>query len=157
MFSKESFMANQNIISFGKLKASYGLNGNVSGVGAYELQGSYVGSSKYNGTSTFVLGSVPNPGLRWEKSRTLEMGLDLSYLQNRYSTNFTVYDRLTSDKFASLSLPISSGISSIRTNNGSFRNRLPTTSIRWLHCHTTVYRSIVREHFRYIRAKMQPI
>ena len=43
MFSKESFMANQNIISFGKLKASYGLNGNVSGVGAYELQGSYVG------------------------------------------------------------------------------------------------------------------
>ena len=123
MFSKESFMANQNIISFGKLKASYGLNGNVSGVGAYELQGSYVGSSKYNGTSTFVLGSVPNPGLRWEKSRTLEMGLDLSYLQNRFSTNFTVYDRLTSDKFASLSLPISSGISSIRTNNGSFRNR----------------------------------
>ena len=34
---------------------------------------------------------------------------------------------------------------------------LPTTSIRWLHCPTTVYRSIVREHFRYIRAKMQPI
>ncbi len=123
MFSKESFMQNQNIISFGKLKASYGLNGNVSGVGAYELQGSYVGSTKYNGQSTFVLGSVPNPGLRWEKSRTLEFGLDLSYLENRYSTNFTVYDRLTSDKFASLSLPISSGISSIRTNNGSFRNR----------------------------------
>jgi len=39
------------------------------------------------------------------------------------STNFTFYDRLTSDKFASLSLPISSGISGIRTNNGQFRNR----------------------------------
>lgn len=123
MFSKESFMQNQKIISFGKLRASYGLNGNVSGVGPYELQGSYVGSTKYNGQSTFILGSVPNPGLRWEKSRTLEAGIDLSYLENRYSTNFTVYDRLTSDKFATLSLPISSGISGIRTNNGSFRNR----------------------------------
>ncbi len=124
MFGKEAFMDQfKDIISFGKLRASYGLNGNVSGIGAYELQGSYVGSTKYNGLSTFVLGSVPNPSLRWEKTRTLEFGLDLSYLKNRYSSNFTVYDRLTSDKFASLSLPISSGISSIRTNNGQFRNR----------------------------------
>jgi TonB-linked SusC/RagA family outer membrane protein len=123
MFSKESFMDKQNIISFGKLRASYGQNGNVSGIGAYELQGSYVGSTKYNGQSTFVLGSVPNPGLRWEKTRTLEAGIDLSYLENKLSTNFTFYDRLTSDKFASMSLPISSGISSIRTNNGEFRNR----------------------------------
>lgn len=123
MFTKEDFMAGQDILSFGKLKASYGLNGNVSGVGYYELQGSYVGATKYNGQSTFVLGSVPNPALRWEKSRTFEAGADLSYLENRLSTNFTVYNRLTSDKFASLSLPISSGISSIRTNNGEFRNK----------------------------------
>ena len=61
--------------------------------------------------------------MRWEKTRTFEVGLDLSYLNNRYSTNFTFYDRLTSDKFATLSLPCSSGISGIRTNNGEFRNR----------------------------------
>lgn len=124
IFSKESFMSSlKDVISFGKLRASYGVNGNVSGIGAYELQGSYVGSTKYNGASTFILGSVPNPGLRWEKTRTFEAGIDLSYFKNRLSTNFTFYDRLTSDKFASLSLPISSGISGIRTNNGQFRNR----------------------------------
>lgn len=116
-------MDKQDIISFGKLRASYGQNGNVSGIGAYELQGSYVGSTKYNGQSSFVLGSVPNSGLRWEKTRTLEAGVDLSYFENKLSTSFTFYDRLTSDKFASMSLPISSGISSIRTNNGEFRNR----------------------------------
>ncbi len=124
VFSKESFMREfDDIISFGKLRTSYGLNGNVSGIGAYELQGSYVASTNYNGLATFVLGSVPNPDLRWEKTRTFEVGLDLSYLKNRYSTNFTFYDRLTSDKFATLSLPSSSGISGIRTNNGEFRNR----------------------------------
>ena len=124
LFANESFMSGlKDVISFGKLRASYGVNGNVSGIGAYELQGSYVGASKYNGASTFVLGSVPNPSLRWEKTRTFEAGIDLSYLKNRLSTNFTFYDRLTSDKFANLSLPISSGISGIRTNNGQFRNR----------------------------------
>ena len=124
IFSKEPFMKRLNdIVSFGKLRASYGINGNVSGIGAYELQGNYVASTKYNGLATFVLGSVPNPNLRWEKTRTFEVGLDLSYLENRYTTNFTLYDRLTSDKFATLSLPSSSGISGIRTNNGKFRNR----------------------------------
>lgn len=124
IFSQEPFMKNINhVVSFAKLKSSYGVNGNVSGIGAYELQGSYVGGAKYNGNSTFVLGSVPNPDLLWEKTRTFEVGVDLSYIKNRFSTNFTFYDRLTSDKFASLSLPISSGISSIRTNNGQFRNR----------------------------------
>lgn len=122
VFSKEDFMKNQNIISFAKLRSSYGLNGNVSGIGPYELQGSYVGSTKYNGESTFVLGSVPNPSLRWEKTRTFEVGLDLSYLENKYYSNITFYDRLTSDKFATYSFPISSGISGIRTNNGQFRN-----------------------------------
>lgn len=82
-----------------------------------------MGAAKYNGLSTFVLGSVPNPGLLWEKTRTLEGGLDLSFVDNKYSANFTFYDRLTDDKFASLTLPVSSGISSIRTNNGQFRNR----------------------------------
>ena len=43
VFSKESFMSDfDDIISFGKLRTSYGLNGNVSGIGAYELQGSYI-------------------------------------------------------------------------------------------------------------------
>ena len=69
------------------------------------------------------MSSVPNPTLRWEKSKTFEFGLDLSYLNNRYSTNFTVYNRLTDDKYARISLPISSGISGITTNNGRFRNR----------------------------------
>lgn len=124
IFSKESFMNDfKSVVSYGKLRASYGLNGNVSGIGAYELQGSYVGASKYNGLSTFILGSVPNPTLLWEKTRTLETGLDVNFIENRYTAGFTFYDRLTSDKFATMSLPASSGITGIRTNNGEFRNR----------------------------------
>ncbi|BEG99499.1 SusC/RagA family TonB-linked outer membrane protein [Bacteroides sedimenti] len=127
IFTKENFMKKfADIISFGKVRASYGLNGNVSGIGNYELQGSFKSNGNaafYNGLADFSMSEVPNPGLRWEKSKTFEFGLDLSYLNNRYSTNFTFYNRLTSDKLARVNLASSSGISSILTNNGAIRNR----------------------------------
>lgn len=59
----------------------------------------------------------------WEKSQTLEFGLDLSFLANRINTNFTYYNRNTEDKFASITLPSTSGISSITSNNGKLQNQ----------------------------------
>jgi TonB-linked SusC/RagA family outer membrane protein len=122
IFSKESFMKNlSHIVSFAKLKASYGVNGNVSDVGTYELQGAY-GIIRYNGNIGYQLTTVPNPGLRWERSNTFETGLDLSFLKNRINANITWYNRTTEDKFANIPLPGSSGLTSIRSNNGTFRN-----------------------------------
>lgn len=57
------------------------------------------------------------------KTRTAEVGLDLGFLNNRFTLGFTFYDRLTSDKYASLSLPPTTGFSSVTNNNGKFRNR----------------------------------
>jgi TonB-linked SusC/RagA family outer membrane protein len=121
--SKEKFMEKYNtIISFLKVRASYGLNGNVSGIGAYELQGSY-GSSLYNGAVGYSLGSLPNPTLRWERSNTKEGGIDIGFLQNTINANITYYNRLTLDKYASIPLPITSGYSGITSNNGEIRNK----------------------------------
>ena len=130
IMSRESFMEKyQDIISFVKVRASYGINGNVSNIsgdyvrnGAYDLQGSYV-TSAYNGTVGFILGKLANPLLRWEKSHTFEVGLDLSFLENRINTNFTFYDRKTADKYADIPLPGTAGVNTIRTNNGEIRNR----------------------------------
>ena len=55
-------------------------------------------------TSVTLIGSLPNAGLRWEKTATFEAGLDMSFFENRLTTNFTYYNRLTtSDKYANLS------------------------------------------------------
>lgn len=123
IFGKEEFVQEKlPVLSFGKLRASYGLNGNASGIGAYTLQGSY-NSVKYNGNTGFLIGTLPNPGLRWEKTRTFEIGMDLSFFSNRLNANLTYYDRLTMDKYAALSLPSTTGFSSITNNNGEFSNR----------------------------------
>ncbi|MEZ5106954.1 MAG: SusC/RagA family TonB-linked outer membrane protein [Draconibacterium sp.] len=128
--NKENFMSDYNaLISFLKVRASYGLNGNVSDlngnpndIDAYVLQGSY-GNTNYNNTVGYVVGNIPNPGMKWERSKTAEFGVDVSFLENKINTNFTYYNRLTLDKYANIPLPISSGISSISSNNGEYRNK----------------------------------
>lgn len=130
VFGKEDFMQGLNpVVSFAKLRASYGLNGNVSNIsgeyvknGAYDLQGSYV-TKPYGGQIGYLLGKLPNRTLRWEKSSTFETGLDVSFLENKINANFTFYNRRTQDKYADIPLPGSSGIQTFRTNNGEIRNR----------------------------------
>lgn len=111
------------VISFAKLRASYGVNGNASGIGAYDLQGAYASSGNYNGNPGFLISTLPNPGLRWEKTTTGEFGIDLGFFQNRLNVNLTYYNRLTSDKYADFTLPSTTGFSAIKNNNGEFRNQ----------------------------------
>lgn len=125
VFSKEKFMeSTAGVLSFGKLRGSFGLNGNVNKdyVGNYTVQGSY-GSNRYNGATGFLLGNIPNPYLMWEKSRTVEFGLDMGFLENRINANVTYYNRLTSDKYANITVPSTSGVSSVVSNNGEFQNQ----------------------------------
>lgn len=122
VLSKEGFMADVlPVMNFAKVRVSYGANGNVSGIGNYYIQGAY-GSSKYAGNTAILLTTLPNMGLKWERSNTFEVGFDTSFFENKLNFNFTYYNRLTEDKLADLTLPSHSGISSYRTNNGSLRN-----------------------------------
>lgn len=126
VFSKENFMESlKNVVSFAKLRSSFGLNGNVnpSWVGNYTVQGSYGTTTNYDGALALGLGSIPNPYLKWEKSKTTEVGLDLGFLNNRITANLSYYIRLTSDKYASITVPSTSGVSSITSNNGEYQNQ----------------------------------
>ncbi|MBU3813204.1 MAG: TonB-dependent receptor [Candidatus Bacteroides intestinipullorum] len=125
IFSEENFYSPlRDIVNYGKLRASFGVNGSIDTnyIGIYTLHGAYQ-SYLYNGSYGFRLNTLPNPDLRWEKTRTAEVGLDLGFLNNRFTLGFTFYDRVTSDKYASMPLPPTSGWSSITNNNGKFRNR----------------------------------
>ena len=122
LFGREDFVRNVvPALSFGKLRIAWGQNGNATGIGAYDLQGLY-SSVNYNAQTGYTLSTLPNPDLRWERSGTFETGVDVSFFDNRLSAAVTYYNRLTSDKYASQTLPESVGYSSVRTNLGSIRN-----------------------------------
>lgn len=129
LLHRESFMSStKSWLSYLKLRASWGKNGNIgigtsNAIGLYEVQGSYGSQQPYNGSIGFLQTGIANPGLRWEQTNTTEAGADMGFLRNRLNVSIAYYNRLTDDKLAFIDLPTSSGISSIRTNNGSMRNR----------------------------------
>lgn len=118
---KESFLSNSKVVNTLKLRASYGQNGNVSDIGAYQLQGSY-GGGKYDGIVGFQLNGLPFADLLWERSATYEFGLE-TRLFNRLDLTLAYYDRQTKDKISSFSLPATSGLTSITTNLGNMENK----------------------------------
>lgn len=128
-FFKESAMA--KVVSNFKPRVSYGLNGNVAGLENYEVYGEYgtLNNSTtklpyaYNGSLGLLNTGLINNSLRWEKSNSLEVGLDLGLLGNRINLIMDYYSRTTSDLLTSLELPNYTGFNSIRTNLGSLRNQ----------------------------------
>ena len=125
VFTKEPFMAaTRDLLSFGKLRLSYGANGSFpSYIGAYTVQGIYASGNTYNGSSSSYMSSLPAGSLRWEKSWTLEGGLDLGLWQNRLNVNMSAYNRHTRDHVASITVPSHTGRSGIVSNLGEFQNK----------------------------------
>mgnify|MGYP001026846835 FL=1 len=119
------------IVSNLKPRLSYGVNGNVNGLGDYEVYGMYGNLinndsryplPNYAGSTAIMNNGLINTKLRWEQSQTFEAGLDLGLFNNRLSFVLDYYHRKTKDLLTNLSLPGYTGFSSIRTNLGTLRN-----------------------------------
>lgn len=121
-FWKESKLA--HIISNLKPRVSYGVNGNVNGIGDFDIYGAYnlVDAKNYDGSSAYFNANLVNTGLRWEQSKTLEVGLDVGFFNNRLSFIFDFFSRDTNDLLTKQALPGYTGFLDIMTNMGTLRN-----------------------------------
>lgn len=106
-----------------KLRGSYGVNGNISGLGNYQAQGAYDVGSRYYGDAAIYNSALANPALQWERSKTLNFGFDLGLFNNRISGVFDMYRRVTDNLLTDLALPRTTGFTSILTNLGSLENK----------------------------------
>lgn len=123
---QEPFFKNSSLskyISVLKPRLSYGENGNIAGLGRYEVQGVYGIQTNYNGSAGYLNTAPVNGKLVWEKSKTTGIGLDLGLLENKVTLLFDYYDRRTSDLLTNLVLPSYVGFSTIRTNLGTLQNK----------------------------------
>lgn len=123
---KEDFFKDSGVskvLSSVKPRLSYGENGNVAGLGRYEVQGVYGLQTSYNGSAGFLNTGIINESLRWERSKTTDVGLDIGLLNDRISVIFDYYDRRTSDLLTNLDLPNYTGFGTFRTNLGTYQNK----------------------------------
>lgn len=124
--ARESFMKSVTAINSLKLRAGYGQTSNQA-INTYATLGR-LSTRPYNfGPTSYSTGyyvtALPNPNLGWEYSKTLNLGLDFTILNNRLSGTVEYYVTKTEDILLGLSLPPTSGVSSIASNVGSTQNK----------------------------------
>ncbi len=124
--SEESFMKGIKFLSETKLRASYGLSGNNSFDNYYPYAATIgVDNYSFNGVFTTGLGptSLGNSELGWEKSRQLDLGLDLGFFNQRIYLSVDYYSRITEDLLLAVNVPSLTGFTSAFTNIGEMENK----------------------------------
>jgi TonB-linked SusC/RagA family outer membrane protein len=106
-----------------KLRGSYGVNGNITGLGDFTSQGAYGVGAKIGGAAAIQNTVIPNKDLKWEQSKTLDVGADIGIFNNRISFLIDYYRRVTDNLITNLPLPPSTGFGSVLTNLGSLENK----------------------------------
>ena len=122
--SDEKFIQNIKAISDLKLRASYGVTGNQD-------ISDYLSLMQYTTNTYFLDGSrvvgispnnLANPNLKWESTAQFDGGLDLGVLNNRITFTGDYYNKKTTNLLYNVTLPSTSGFTTMLQNVGSVRN-----------------------------------
>lgn len=123
--SEENFMKHIDKISDLKFRASWGQSGNYN-IGDYSSI-PQLGSYNYTFNTVQVFGQAPagitNPDLKWEKSETYNVGIDLGLLNNRITASVDVYNKLSKDLLLNVPIAQVTGFATALTNVGKVRNK----------------------------------
>lgn len=126
--SNESFMKGQSIFSDLKLRFSYGVTGNSQGLGAFNSTLVNGIRDTYYNNGTWAAGYGPvqgsNPDLKWEKTSTVNIGVDFTVWKGKLSGSIDWYDKKTEDMLFNYSVPASLVPGGkIWANGGSISNK----------------------------------
>lgn len=119
----EKFFEGNKNIQLLKLRASIGYLGNIS-FDPYQALTTYT----YNNRINYIVGagSVPlaigNPELKWERTLSKNVGLDLTLFKNRWDLTFDAYQKTTDNLLLDVSLAPSIGAVTARQNVGEVEN-----------------------------------
>nr|WP_321409523.1 TonB-dependent receptor [uncultured Carboxylicivirga sp.] len=136
-FTEEEFM-NLEFMNYGKLRASWGQNGNqaidnfvYSSNIAYRSQGYYFGPNKEIPQQAAVPANVPNPDVTWETSEQLNIGLDARFLDSRLGLTFDWYKKTTIDWLVDAPILGTFGAGAPYINGGDVENKGYEIVLSW--------------------------
>ena len=140
-FSNEKFFKDNidpSIMSFGKIRASWGTNGNVNVLNNYAYTAGINTNGQwyqYGATNAASYGSMPNgianPDLTWEKSQQFDLGADFRFFNDRLSLGIDYYKKKTKDLLVSAPAMPESGVSSLTINAGEVENSGLEVELTW--------------------------
>ena len=140
-FSNESFFKeafDPSVWSFGKIRVSWGQNGNVNVLNNYAYTAGIATNGQiynYGPTNAVTYGSMPNgianPDLTWERSEQIDLGLDLRFLSDRLALGIDWYKKTTKDLLVPAPVMPESGFSTMTINAGEVENKGLELEVSW--------------------------
>ncbi|MDR3188448.1 MAG: TonB-dependent receptor [Prevotellaceae bacterium] len=127
--SNEEFMKPVAVISNLKLRAGYGVTGQIAGsnyasLTTYTYSGGYYLNNSGSWTTGLAVTQNPNPDLKWETTSEFNVGIDFGLLNGRLIGSIDLYNRETNDLLYWYDVPVPPNLyGSTLANVGSMQNR----------------------------------
>ncbi|MGB3065568.1 SusC/RagA family TonB-linked outer membrane protein [Sphingobacterium thalpophilum] len=134
--SKESFLQDVSFVNDLKIKSSYGITGNQSGISSFASRQLWSGvNGAYRGVAGMFPEQLADQRLTWEQTSQFNIGIDAALFGNRLSLAVSYYDKYTKDGLLTAVLPGTTGYDSYLNNAAEISNRgfelsLNSTNIR---------------------------
>ena len=127
--TNENFMASApRFISYLKLRASWGVNGNSSGLEDYNAYARLSNNQYLNYDNGYFVAPYVEltrfalPGLSWERTESINFAIDFGLFSDRLSGSLDVYTSETRDLLLDQKLPEVTGFTTSKTNVGNLKN-----------------------------------
>jgi len=134
VISDENFLQELEALSYLKLRASWGVNGNQE-IGDYQFLSSIDNTRGYTFLDGRSVGSSPlfieNTDLKWEESVQFDVGADAAFFGNQLEFTLDYYVKTTKDLLERIPIPAHVGNTGPIANVGSVQNRGIETSVNW--------------------------
>jgi TonB-linked SusC/RagA family outer membrane protein len=126
--SDAKFMRKLSFISNAKIRIGYGATGNnrvdeFAYVPSMNFDANYYSFGNASPSQGAVLSSLGNPKLKWEKIEQTNLGLDISFFNERVSLTVDFYNKVTRDLLLNAALPTSTGYNTAFKNIGKVGNK----------------------------------
>jgi TonB-linked SusC/RagA family outer membrane protein len=119
--SNEEFIKNIELINDLKIRLSYGKIGNEQ-IPSYGSFASMI-PQNWDLHGGQIPGNLGNEGLKWETTSQLNAGFDVTLGNERISTSFDIYSKITTDMLLYSPVPYLSGFTNMWKNVGSMENK----------------------------------
>ncbi|GGF03956.1 SusC/RagA family TonB-linked outer membrane protein [Flavobacterium limi] len=121
--SNEDFMKDVKWVNMLKLRATYGVSGNIDQTTTPYVTATRRNDNLYQSLQYINITSQPNPMLRWEKTQTTNLGLDYTLFQNKITGSIDAYRKYSNDLLATTDLDPTVGATTRRINAGALLNK----------------------------------
>ena len=121
LISNEAFMKDQKVVTFLKLRASYGITGN-NNIPAYKYLATYALKEKSQNKTTATATRLSNPKLCWETANMAAIGVDLTFI-DRFDMSIDLYNTDNTGLLLNVPVAPSTGFFEVTQNSGTVRNQ----------------------------------